>query len=901
MGQPFKLLGIQENGQDYDAIQQGLQRLGLSVKLDRVDSIATVLSNVNVDPYDCILLAPSFPNGDGLALVKALRQREVSIPIVVLTGRDGESAYAHWIKAGASDCLPQSDVLPERLFQSICTALRLQRAETEVALARQRLADREARYQTLLKHASDLVIVISPEGLVSYVSPSVVSLLGYQAHTFVGQGLFTLLHPDDKPATLKKIETVLETPGVLQSMAFRLQHVSGTWVYWASQVNNLLSDPQINGIVLNAHEITHQKQVEAAQQFLADASALLSSSLDYQNTLTQLARRAVIDLADWCIIDLVQTNQHYHRLTVAHRNPKIEALIWEPISHSLVIAGTTLGYSQVLQTGAPEVYFHIPDQPFDHHQGESNYLKALRPLHPCSYLCVPLLMGDQILGAITLGLSESYRCYGHSDLVLAQELAQRIALAIENAHLYQESQNIGESLQQAIEVLGRQQQQLKTLQNLTNLLNQRLDNLPLLLNVMVNAVCDVIPGAEFSLIGLNDGHQDEMKLTASTGISMEQLQQVPWFNPESEGWSQLFAHGESQWQGPMAPLNRNSGEVPASLYAMPIDAAQGDSLGVLAIGNWQQTLAFEPEDYQLLEAFAKQAAIAIRNAQLINILEEREERLANQNEILIQQNEELERQRQQIQAQSLKVMEAAQMKSKFLATMSHELRTPINAITGFSQLLLRQRQYSLSEHQIDMVERILNNGNNLLDLINDILDLSKIEAGRMELHLEEVNLHQLITVTVAELASLAHQKGLSLDIAIHLDNPHITNDSTRLRQILVNLLSNAIKFTEQGSVQVVASEVRPDYLAIAVKDTGIGITPSHLKQIFSEFWQADQTTTRKYPGTGLGLSICQRLVHLMGGQIEAESKINQGSTFRVEVPRQVIANSWAQPSGESGG
>jgi signal transduction histidine kinase len=322
------------------------------------------------------------------------------------------------------------------------------------------------------------------------------------------------------------------------------------------------------------------------------------------------------------------------------------------------------------------------------------------------------------------------------------------------------------------------------------------------------------------------------------------------------------------------------------MCAVAIESSQARRLGVLAIGNWEDPLAFDEEDCYLLGGFGEQAAIAINNAQLINTLEEREERLAKQNEILAHQNRELEHQRQQIQLQNLKLIEATQLKSQFLATMSHELRTPINAITGFSQLLLRQRQNPLNSQQVDMVERILNNGKNLLALINDILDLSKIEAGRMELQLEEINLVQLVRITVEELRSLAEEKQLTLQVHAPLENLKIINDSTRLRQILVNLISNAIKFTEVGSVQVLVEEVSPEELAIAVHDTGIGISQKDLQHIFKEFWQVDQTTTRKYQGTGLGLAICQRLINMMSGTITVESKLGEGSTFRIEFPRQ---------------
>ncbi len=244
-----------------------------------------------------------------------------------------------------------------------------------------------------------------------------------------------------------------------------------------------------------------------------------------------------------------------------------------------------------------------------------------------------------------------------------------------------------------------------------------------------------------------------------------------------------------------------------------------------------------------------------------------------------------EEQLRNMQLQNLQLLEEARLKSQFLRVMSHELRTPMNAIMGFSQLLLRQLQHQLKPQQASMIDRILNNSKNLLALIDDILDFSRIEAGRLELKLEVVDLAELVSAIVEELRCLAEQKHLALNVSLDLSNPKICGDKTRLRQILVNLLSNAIKFTDSGSVRVDVSEASPEKIAIAVKDTGIGIAETEMKHIFKEFRQVNQTIARQHGGTGLGLAIVDSLVSLMKGQISVSSQVGQGSTFRVELPR----------------
>ncbi|MHC5861060.1 ATP-binding response regulator [Nostoc sp.] len=263
------------------------------------------------------------------------------------------------------------------------------------------------------------------------------------------------------------------------------------------------------------------------------------------------------------------------------------------------------------------------------------------------------------------------------------------------------------------------------------------------------------------------------------------------------------------------------------------------------------------------------------------------QQLRETHEELISKNQELERQQQQIQMQNFKLLEASRLKSLFLATMSHELRTPMNAIIGFSQVLLRPKFGQLTHQQRDMVERILNNGKHLLMLLNEVLDFSKLEGGGLDLKAEIFNISKVINLAVSEIRSLAEAKNLSLLVKTDLQNPLVFNDPVRIKQILINLLSNAIKFTEFGEIWVEVKELPANRVVIIVQDTGVGIAPKDFKHIFEAFRQVDQTITRKYPGTGLGLAIIDSLVRMMGGKIFLESKLGVGSMFKIELPRQI--------------
>ena len=286
---------------------------------------------------------------------------------------------------------------------------------------------------------------------------------------------------------------------------------------------------------------------------------------------------------------------------------------------------------------------------------------------------------------------------------------------------------------------------------------------------------------------------------------------------------------------------------------------------------------------------AKAINNAIRIHQAEAAVEIAHQRLRTSNLLLISKNRELKQQQQQIRLQNIKLQESSNLKSEFLATMSHELRTPMNAIMGFSQLLLRQYPEPLSQQQQNLVQRIFNNSKNLLDMINEMLDFSKIEAGKLKINPQKLDLEQLVKLTVEELRSLAVQKQLSLDTEIDLSDQFLVQDYSFIKRTLINLIGNAIKFTESGKVSLKIREKDDTTVAIAIADTGIGIATADREKIFQAFRQGDQSFTRQHAGTGLGLAISDSLIKMMGGKILLESKLGKGSTFTIEIPRRYDA------------
>lgn len=275
----------------------------------------------------------------------------------------------------------------------------------------------------------------------------------------------------------------------------------------------------------------------------------------------------------------------------------------------------------------------------------------------------------------------------------------------------------------------------------------------------------------------------------------------------------------------------------------------------------------------MFQGLAHKLNISIDSCLNVKIMKKRNEKL----KILAL---ELERQRKEL-------IEANKYKNDFLANMSHELKTPLNSIIVISSVMKKNKKGKLDEEQVKNMNIINNCGNDLLILINDILDISKIEAGELSLNLKKINIEVLIDNLYESMKPLSDEKNLQFIKTFEIDNTDILTDESRLKQILKNLLSNAFKFTENGKVEI---KVKADdeNIFISVIDEGIGISKDKLLNIFDRFKQADGSTTRKYGGTGLGLAISKELAHLLGGDIKVSSEVNIGSDFQIVLPKKAI-------------
>jgi signal transduction histidine kinase/CheY-like chemotaxis protein/HAMP domain-containing protein len=306
--------------------------------------------------------------------------------------------------------------------------------------------------------------------------------------------------------------------------------------------------------------------------------------------------------------------------------------------------------------------------------------------------------------------------------------------------------------------------------------------------------------------------------------------------------------------------------VPSYVLAVPV-FFRDEILGVLVLGA---TKKFGDLEKEIVNNSVPQLGVALTNAMNFEETRSLSVEITKRNEELSAKNNEIEK--------------AYKVKSEFLSSMSHELRTPLNSIIGFSSVLLGPSGDPLSPDQRMALEKVLKNGKHLLQLINDILDISKLESGRMILSVETEDVSTILSNCALIVEPLIQSKRLTLTQDIQQNLPSLTTDIVKVRQILVNLLSNAAKFTEKGGIAITVRQSDTGIVSFGVKDTGIGIDRKNFDRVFEEFQQVDSSSTRKYKGTGLGLPIARRLARMLGGDLTVESELGKGSTFTLTIP-----------------
>ncbi|GAB4475915.1 MAG: hypothetical protein Kow00124_17510 [Anaerolineae bacterium] len=465
---------------------------------------------------------------------------------------------------------------------------------------------------------------------------------------------------------------------------------------------------------------------------------------------------------------------------------------------------------------------------------------------PKSILAVPLLIGDEVIGVISIQDRERENAYDESHVRQLSTLAAYIAVKIRNAELLEEAQ--------------RRAAELGFLFNMTRAAVTTTDIDRALTNV-VDIIQRELSGAESVVVYLAD-LPELLVPHAAVGYGREAVagqQVVAW----GEGLvGQVAQSGQALViaDAHEPPYEIDGGARTRSALLVPL-ATRGETVGVLAVES-TRTGVFGERELQLLQAASGTLTAIVQNARLLDAINQAYEEL----------------------------QELDKLKSQFLANMSHELRTPLNSIIGFSRVILKGIDGELTDLQRQDLTTIYNSGTHLLRLINEILDMSKIEAGKMEIQPEFIDLTEIIAETMRTAEGLVQDKPIELIVEVPDDLPQIYGDPVRVRQVLLNLVSNAAKFTYEGHIRVRAvyhefdSMIELPCVQVDVEDTGIGIAPEDMGKLFEAFRQVDGSPTRQAGGTGLGLPIAREFVEMHGGRMWVDSEVGVGSTFSFTIP-----------------
>jgi signal transduction histidine kinase len=511
---------------------------------------------------------------------------------------------------------------------------------------------------------------------------------------------------------------------------------------------------------------------------------------------------------------------------------------------------------------------HVPDASTLSEELAGAKVHAEQLGHRGAQISVPMLREGMAIGVISIRRA-TVGAFTDKQIELVQTFADQAVIAIENVRLFKE-------LEARTSDLGRSVEQLNALSEVGQAVNSTLDLQEVLNTIVARAV--QLSVADTGAVFEHDEASATLELRATYGINPELVDELMVRTLRmGEGATGRAAAtrapveiADIQAVDAYTGVRREVLDRAGYRAVLAVPLLQGDRvLGGLTVTR-RSPGKFPPEVVDLLQTFATQSTLAIQNARLFREIE--------------QKGRELEI--------------ASQHKSQFLANMSHELRTPLNAILGYTELVADGIYGAVPQKIQEVVERVQKSGRHLLGLINDVLDISKIEAGQLKLSVGDYSFHDVVQSVATAVESLAAEKKLALKVDMPGDLPVGAGDERRITQVLLNLVGNAIKFTDAGEVGISVRAADSKFL-VAVRDTGPGIDAEHQQKIFEEFQQVDSSPTKTKGGTGLGLAIAKRIVEMHGGRIWVESKLGLGSTFFVQLPLKTAPQDIAASIGAS--
>jgi signal transduction histidine kinase len=598
-------------------------------------------------------------------------------------------------------------------------------------------------------------------------------------------------------------------------------------------------------------EAAARRRHEQAQELLAKAAVSLQSSLEYRQTLETLVHLLVPKLADWCVVHVVGQNGEIHPGELAHADPAREPAVRVMQDRWRFPKDDHMGIPLVIRSGKSMLVPRVPAELVQQVAQDPEHLRAMEELDPRSCMVVPLIARKRTLGTITLVGSESGRVFGQEDLTLAEELASRAALAIDNARLFaevEESRNRAEESARRLRILAEHAAAMAAVLDHDTALRR-------LAAFLVRHVADFCvtyslePGDVIRRVGFC--HRDP-----NHSALVEQLSGAgPPTLDDSWGVGKVMRTGEPLFlrdvpEGEIAALLSDPEQRriiaaldPVSCMMVPI-RARGRITGAIAVAVARSAQhRYTTDDLALLEELAGRAGLVADNARLYEA------------------------------AQA-----AVRARDEVVAVVSHDIRSPLQTITTACSVLDLPVPEARKAQSRAMIRRAVGQ---MERLTTDLLDISRIEAGGIQLQQTEVDAAALLVEVGAAFQATADASLIRLEVKVEPGLPRLWADRDRLLQVLSNLLGNAFKFTPQGGRIGLEAARCAMGVRLSVSDTGSGIPPDHVPRLFDRFWQADR---KRGPGAGLGLAIVKGLVEGHGGVVEVESEVGRGSTFTVSLP-----------------